>query len=438
MHKQKWLQGMVALLLLTGLGVGAAFAQSADDTQPWIGISLQDQPEGVRVMDVASDSPAEEADLQVGDLIVAIDGDAIAEVEALIAAVSERAVGEVVVLEVEREAETLEIEVTLGERPADLDTREREPMGFFFDREGVSLPFAGALVAPQAEGWEVVTTPDADSPLETGDLIVAVDGESVANLSFAETIQTIVEAQGTLALTVQRGDEELSIEAEAVPFEGFVMPNRPGDFNESSVRPVNRIVLGVRYRLVDAALAEELGLEEVEGALITEVIPDTPAEAAGLQVDDVILEVDDQAVSDDDPLNELLEAYAPGAEVELEVLRDGELLDIQVQLAERGLMIMPETPNTMPPGNVPGPGNGRGGEMRALRDLADLLARFVERLPEEGSLVVTCSLEDEPLFTLQFERDADGEAQTVLTLPGVGFEELREVDFAALDCAVEG
>jgi putative serine protease PepD len=69
-----------------------------------------------------------------------------------------------------------------------------------------------------------------------------------------------------------------------------------------------------------------------EGATITEVMPDTPAERAGLREDDVILAVGDQPVNDGIALIVAIRTHRPGETVKMSVLRDGEEQVIEVEL----------------------------------------------------------------------------------------------------------
>jgi putative serine protease PepD len=74
------------------------------------------------------------------------------------------------------------------------------------------------------------------------------------------------------------------------------------------------------------------GEPDSEGATITEVMPDTPAERAGLEKDDVITAVDDQPVSDGIALIVAIRTHLPGDTVEMSVVRGGEERVVQVEL----------------------------------------------------------------------------------------------------------
>ncbi|MHB8709721.1 MAG: PDZ domain-containing protein, partial [Desulfuromonadales bacterium] len=98
---------------------------------------------------------------------------------------------------------------------------------------------------------------------------------------------------------------------------------------------VTRGWLGVSMQPLDPALAEAFGLDKVSGALVTKVLPDTPAERAGLQRGDVLLTFAGKAVRGVREL-QLLVASAPiGKPVPVEILRDGRRLTANVVITAR-------------------------------------------------------------------------------------------------------
>ncbi|MYL24317.1 Do family serine endopeptidase [Halomonas alkaliantarctica] len=97
---------------------------------------------------------------------------------------------------------------------------------------------------------------------------------------------------------------------------------------------VSRGWLGVSIQPVTKALAESFGMEQAEGALIAELAPEAPAAENGLQAGDIILEVNGQEVDRSATLPRLIGEIAPGEEVELLVLRDGQQKNLTVTLGE--------------------------------------------------------------------------------------------------------
>jgi S1-C subfamily serine protease len=108
--------------------------------------------------------------------------------------------------------------------------------------------------------------------------------------------------------------------------------------------------IGVTSATVYPQLAERLGLDADHGALITNVVDGSPADAAGLQAGDrkvnfqtvqvsaggdVILAIDGDEVTDTTDLARLVSAHDPGDEVTVEILRDGDKRDVKLTLASR-------------------------------------------------------------------------------------------------------
>ena len=86
----------------------------------YLGIRTELTVNGQSIVSVEPDGPAAEAGLQAGDLVVEVDGDAITEENPFInELIFDHKPGEVVDLSIERNGESMTIEVTLGERPAE-------------------------------------------------------------------------------------------------------------------------------------------------------------------------------------------------------------------------------------------------------------------------------------------------------------------------------
>ncbi len=83
--------------------------------------------------------------------------------------------------------------------------------------------------------------------------------------------------------------------------------------------------------------ADGLGLSDEFGAFVKRVQPDTPAERAGIQTYDVIRKVNSNPVKDATDLVSQVSSLPPGTEVLVEVWRNGETQEFQVDLDERNL-----------------------------------------------------------------------------------------------------
>jgi len=110
--------------------IGDQLIESGTAEHAFLGVTLSDATatadgvtrRGAQVEEVTDGSPAGEAGVRSGDVVVAIDGHAVGGAESLTAFVRERAAGSETTLTVVRDGSTLELDVTLAARPADADT----------------------------------------------------------------------------------------------------------------------------------------------------------------------------------------------------------------------------------------------------------------------------------------------------------------------------
>lgn len=96
---------------------------------------------------------------------------------------------------------------------------------------------------------------------------------------------------------------------------------------------VQRGQLGVIIQEVSYDLAKSFGLDKASGALIARVMPNSPAAAAGLQVGDIVRSVNGEEVRASSDLPVMVGAFTPGKEINLEVWRKGEKINLKVKLA---------------------------------------------------------------------------------------------------------
>ncbi|MDZ7412683.1 MAG: PDZ domain-containing protein [candidate division KSB1 bacterium] len=94
-----------------------------------------------------------------------------------------------------------------------------------------------------------------------------------------------------------------------------------------------RAWMGVYVRKLDQEQREELGIKERRGVVIERVAPDSPAEKAGLEEDDVILKVDGKEVKGPDELVAAVKAKRPGDKIKVEYVREGRRHEAEVVLA---------------------------------------------------------------------------------------------------------
>jgi len=88
--------------------------------------------------------------------------------------------------------------------------------------------------------------------------------------------------------------------------------------------------LGVAIQEVTPQIAKSFGLKEARGALVSEVMANSPAEKAGFQAGDVILSFAGEAVADTNQLRHVVAKALAGDKVKVEVVRESQALDLVV------------------------------------------------------------------------------------------------------------
>lgn len=98
---------------------------------------------------------------------------------------------------------------------------------------------------------------------------------------------------------------------------------------------VDRGYIGVSIQSVDEKMAKGMNMSSKQGVIVQELVKGGSAEAAGIEVADVILEVDGQAVSASNQLQALVAQKRAGQEVKLKIWRDGKTFEKNVKLKPR-------------------------------------------------------------------------------------------------------
>ncbi|MFB6225784.1 MAG: S1C family serine protease [Candidatus Paceibacteria bacterium] len=165
---------------------------------------------------------------------------------------------------------------------------------------------------------KAIQTDAAINPGNSGGPLLNLDGEVVG-------INTAVSQQGQSV--------------------GFAIPINQAKSTIKSVINEGKIVrpwLGIRYIQINPRIAQLNNLERDYGALIIRgdsreelaVIPGSPADKAGLEENDIILEVNGKKLKGSTTLRTMISKQEVGSEIELKVLHEGEIKNINVTLEE--------------------------------------------------------------------------------------------------------
>jgi 2-alkenal reductase len=99
---------------------------------------------------------------------------------------------------------------------------------------------------------------------------------------------------------------------------------------------IARPYLGIRWQWIDSDLAALYGLPVEWGVYVSRVLPNSPAEAAGLQEGDIITQIGEVALDADTPYANALYRYSPGDTVPLTIQRGQQQIQLEVTLVESG------------------------------------------------------------------------------------------------------
>jgi len=218
-----------------------------------------------------------------------------------------------------------------------------------------------AVVKVDAKDLPAITFSDSDK-LEVGDRVLAIGnpfgigqtvtsgmvsglGRATMGLDYEDFIQTdaainpgnsggaLVDVQGRLV------GINTAILSRSGGFQGigFAIPsNQARNVMEQLVKggKVVRGFLGVTMQDLTPELVEAFKLKAREGALVSDVVPGSPAAKAGFKSGDVLMEFNGKKITDGRHLKLTVAALTPGAEVPVVVLRDGKTTELKVKVGE--------------------------------------------------------------------------------------------------------
>jgi serine protease Do len=119
---------------------------------------------------------------------------------------------------------------------------------------------------------------------------------------------------------------------------GFAIPSNLAREVMQSLREKGRVVrgyIGASVQPLTPELAEAMKLKgQPTGALVAEVVPNSPSQKAGIKTGDVITAVNGKKISDARELRLMIGSMAPGTKAQIQVNREGQTKMFEVQLAE--------------------------------------------------------------------------------------------------------
>jgi serine protease Do len=197
---------------------------------------------------------------------------------------------------------------------------------------------AGALIADVVDG-----SPADEAGLQDGDVVTKFNGKSVRDASDLTDMVRGQKPGSEVKLTAMRdgtaktfkvklgdlADQSMTDDQEAAPGdEGdntwvWHGKNAPGDRQMRVFKMrAQSAYLGVELQGLTEQLGDFFGVKDGKGALISRVVEDSPAEAAGLKAGDVITRINDEAVENPSDVTEQISDAEPGDSVEVTYVSD--------------------------------------------------------------------------------------------------------------------
>ncbi|MEX1011665.1 MAG: Do family serine endopeptidase [Balneolaceae bacterium] len=241
-----------------------------------------------------------------------------------------------------------------------------------FDGSEVEVEVVGTdptsdLAVLKASASDLPALPMGDSDaLRVGEMVLAIG--SPFGQQFAHTVSKgIVSAKGRSGLRLadvenyiqtdaainpgNSGGALINMDGELIGINTAIASRTGGNQGIGFAIPVNmartvmealiedgRVVRGFvgifSGNMVDGVMARALGMDEEFGAIVGRVSPDGPADRAGIQEGDVLLRKDGEPIRDWFRFRSEIMSTAPGTEVEFEVFRDGEKMNVMLTLGE--------------------------------------------------------------------------------------------------------
>jgi len=221
-----------------------------------------------------------------------------------------------------------------------------------------------AVLKIDAENLTAIAVGNSDD-LRTGDIVLAVGSPMSENLAYSVT-QGIVSATGRSSMGIEDYEDFIQTDAAINPgnsggplvningelvgintaivsrsggFQGigFAVPSNLAVNEMNSLVTSGKVVrgwLGVSIQNLDEPMATAMGLDATRGALIGDVLDDSPASKAGLQAGDLVTSMNGHEIKSSAELRNRVASTPPETDVHLTILRDGSEKSITVTLGE--------------------------------------------------------------------------------------------------------
>jgi serine protease Do len=163
---------------------------------------------------------------------------------------------------------------------------------------------------------------------------------------------------------------------------GFAIPSKMAGNVMDQILAHGKVIrgwLGVGIQGLTEDLSESFGYHGTDGALVTSVSKDSPAEKAGLKEEDIVVRFNGEPVRNVGDLRNRVAAVEPGSEASLTVFRQGKTQELQVKIGELEGDLA----------STPGAQSGTGHIGLAVQDLTPQIASQLGLPGDTEGVVVT-------------------------------------------------
>lgn len=296
----------------------ATIGKGVPANRTYIGVTGRDGGSGAQVTQITPKGPAEKAGLKVGDVIKSIDKQEVKGYAQFTERLRGKAAGDKLVLEIAREKESLEITVTIENRP--LGALVTGMSSGYMGIQGEDVP-EGVKLTDIIEGG-----PAARAEMKDGDIVKTVNKEPASSYEqFVEVLRS-KRPGDKIDLEILRDGKVVNV--------SVTLDERPGGGGGfgggggGGGAPGG----GGLFALLGA------GVENVEGGgvKLTRVSQRSVADKAKLDEGDVLTEFEGQPIADATKLLEMLRERHEGDEVTFKFTRDKESKEVKLKLEAPG------------------------------------------------------------------------------------------------------
>jgi len=269
-----------------------------DPSDAYLGLVGSDLSDYATVTQIMPGSPAEGVGFQVGDRLRSIDGGAVFQFDELLPILRKKIPGERIRIMVQRGEESIELAPKLDVRPGVQGGPAQADPGF-----------KGETQADRVVVTEVMADGPADrTGLRAGDILTAVDEQPLTDFGrWSNSIRRLAIGD-TLVLSVRRGEEDLRIPVS--------LGRRPG------TGPSTTPIMGIQGRDSEGG-----------GAVLTAITAGGPAQAAGLEVDDVVISIEGRSIDNYQSLLDEIRSRRPEDEVAVVIRRGDKMVNATLTLS---------------------------------------------------------------------------------------------------------